>query len=98
MSFESLIEKAVAKTGDPIKLKRRNAQPEAIEQAKVVAWARANENNYPYLWMLQDNQLGALCAFLAQYCLNNSNAACCHPCFTTRIDCCNLCQTQRSVV
>jgi len=52
MSFESLIEKAVAKTGDPIKLKRRNAQPEAIEQANVIAWARANENNYPYLWML----------------------------------------------
>ena len=38
MSFESLIEKAVAKTGEPIKLKRRNAQPEAIEQAKVIAW------------------------------------------------------------
>ena len=29
-----------------------NAQPEAIEQAKVIAWARANERNYPYLWML----------------------------------------------
>ena len=38
MSFESLIEKEVAKTGEPIKLKRRNAQPEAIEQAKVIAW------------------------------------------------------------
>ena len=36
MSFESLIEKAVAKTGEPIKLKRRNAQPEAIEQAKLI--------------------------------------------------------------
>jgi len=39
MSFESLIEKAVAKTGEPIKLKRRNAQPEAIEQAKFIAWS-----------------------------------------------------------
>lgn len=52
MSIDSLIKKAVAKTGDPIKLKRRNAQPEAIEQAKVIAWARANERNYPYLWLL----------------------------------------------
>ena len=53
MSFESLIEKAVAKTGEPIKLKRRNAQqPEAIEQAKVIAWARASERNYPYLQLL----------------------------------------------
>ena len=52
MSLDSLIKKAVAKTGEPIKLKRRNAQPEAIEQAKVIAWARANERNYPYLWML----------------------------------------------
>ena len=52
MSFESLIKKSVAKTGEPIKLKRRNAQPEAIEQAKVIAWARANERNYPYLQLL----------------------------------------------
>ena len=52
MSLDSLIKKAVAKTGEPIKLKRRNAQPEAIEQAKVIAWARANESNYPYLWLL----------------------------------------------
>ena len=58
MSFESLIEKAVAKTGEPIKLKRRNAQPEAIEQAKVIAWARANERNYPYLWMLHSSLNG----------------------------------------
>ena len=49
MTMDSLIKKAVAKTGDPIKLKRRNAQPEAIEQAKVIAWARANERNYPFL-------------------------------------------------
>ena len=40
------------KTGEPIKLKRRNAQPEAIEQAKVIAWARASERNYPYLQLL----------------------------------------------
>ena len=52
MSLDSLIKKAVAKTGEPIKLKRRNAQPEAIEQAKVIAWARANERNYPYLHLL----------------------------------------------
>ena len=52
MSLDSLIKKAVAKTGEPIKLKRRNAQPEALEQAKVIAWARANKRNYPYLWML----------------------------------------------
>ena len=52
MSLDSLIKKAVAKTGEPIKLKRRNAQPEAIEQAKVIAWARANERNYPYLQLL----------------------------------------------
>ena len=52
MTMDSLIKKAVAKTGEPIKLKRRNAQPEAIEQAKVIAWARANERNYPFLWML----------------------------------------------
>ena len=47
MSFESLIEKAVAKTGEPIKLKRRNAQPEAIEQAKVIAWAKRHEHIKP---------------------------------------------------
>ena len=58
MTMDSLIKKAVAKTGEPIKLKRRNAQPEAIEQAKVVAWARANENNYPYLWLLHSSLNG----------------------------------------
>lgn len=52
MTMDSLIKKAIAKTGEPIKLKRRNAQPEAIEQAKVIAWAKANERNYPYLWLL----------------------------------------------
>jgi len=58
MTMDSLIKKAVAKTGEPIKLKRRNAQPEAIEQAKVIAWARANERNYPYLWMLHSSLNG----------------------------------------
>lgn len=58
MSMDSLIKKAVAKTGEPIKLKRRNAQPEAIEQAKVIAWARANERNYPFLWMLHSSLNG----------------------------------------
>lgn len=36
-----------------------NAQPEAIEQAKVVAWTRANERNYPYLWLLHNSLNGA---------------------------------------
>jgi hypothetical protein len=58
MTMDSLIKKAIAKTGEPIKLKRRNAQPEAIEQAKVIAWARANERNYPYLWMLHSSLNG----------------------------------------
>ena len=52
MTMDSLIKKAVAKTGQPIKLKRRNAQPEAIEQAKVIAWAKKNEHIYHYLWLL----------------------------------------------
>ena len=58
MTMDSLIKKAVAKTGESIKLKRRNAQPEAIEQAKVIAWARANERNYPFLWMLHSSLNG----------------------------------------
>ena len=60
MSLESLIKKAVDKNPRiaTVKLKRRNAKPEAIEQAKVVAWARANENNYPYLWMLHSSLNG----------------------------------------
>jgi hypothetical protein len=52
MSFESLIKKAIAKQPTIKPRTKRNAQPEAIEQAKVIAWARANERNYPYLWML----------------------------------------------
>ena len=60
MSLDSLIKKAVSKNPSiaPVKLKRRNAQPEAVEQAKVIAWARANENNYPYLWMLHNSLNG----------------------------------------
>ena len=52
MSMDSLIKKAIAKQPTVKPRTKRNAQPEAIEQAKVVAWARANENNYPYLWLL----------------------------------------------
>jgi len=39
MSLDTLIKKAVAKNPSiaPVKLKRRNAQPEAIEQAKQTA-------------------------------------------------------------
>ncbi len=60
MSLDSLIKKAVSKNPSiaPVKLKRRNAQPEAVEQAKVIAWARANERNYPYLWMLHSSLNG----------------------------------------
>ena len=52
MSLDTLIKKALAKQPTVKPRTKRNAQPEAIEQAKVVAWARANENNYPYLWLL----------------------------------------------
>ena len=60
MSLDSLIKKAVSKNPSiaPVKLKRRNAQPESVEQAKVIAWARANERNYPYLWMLHSSLNG----------------------------------------
>jgi len=53
MSIDSLIKKATAKQ-QTIKAirKKRNAQPEAIEQAAVVAWARNNEHIYPFLWLL----------------------------------------------
>ena len=59
MSIDSLIKKALSKQPmiKPSRTKR-NAQPEAIEQAKVIAWARANENNYPYLWMLHSSLNG----------------------------------------
>ena len=52
MSIDSLIKKALSKQPTVQPRTKRNAQPEAIEQAKVVAWARANERNYPYLQLL----------------------------------------------
>ena len=58
MSMDSLIKKAIAKQPTIKPRTKRNAQPESIEQAKVVAWARANENNYPYLWMLHNSLNG----------------------------------------
>ena len=58
MSMDSLIKKAIAKQPTIKPRTKRNAQPEAIEQAKVIAWARANENNYPYLWMLHSSLNG----------------------------------------
>ena len=58
MSIDSLIKKAIAKQPTIKPRTKRNAQPEAIEQAKVIAWARANENNYPYLWMLHSSLNG----------------------------------------
>ena len=56
--MDSLIKKAIAKQPTIKPRTKRNAQPEAIEQAKVIAWARANENNYPYLWMLHSSLNG----------------------------------------
>ena len=58
MTMDSLIKKAIAKQPTIKPRTKRNAQPEAIEQAKVIAWARANENNYPYLWMLHSSLNG----------------------------------------
>ena len=58
MSMDSLIKKAIAKQPTIKPRTKRNAQPEAAEQAKVIAWARANENNYPYLWMLHSSLNG----------------------------------------
>ena len=58
MSMDSLIKKALAKQPTVKPRTKRNAQPESIEQAKVVAWARANENNYPYLWLLHSSLNG----------------------------------------
>ena len=58
MSIDSLIKKALSKQPTIKPRTKRNAQPEAIEQAKVIAWARANENNYPYLWMLHSSLNG----------------------------------------
>ena len=58
MSMDSLIKKAIAKQPTIKPRTKRSAQPEAIEQAKVIAWARANERNYPYLWMLHSSLNG----------------------------------------
>ena len=58
MSLDTLIKKALAKQPTVKPRTKRNAQPEAIEQAKVVAWARANERNYPFLWMLHSSLNG----------------------------------------
>ena len=58
MSIDSLIKKALSKQPTIKPRTKRNAQPEAIEQAKVIAWARANENNYPYLWILHSSLNG----------------------------------------
>ena len=58
MSLDTLIKKALAKQPTVKPRTKRNAQPESIEQAKVIAWARANENNYPYLWMLHSSLNG----------------------------------------
>ncbi len=32
--------------------------PKQLNRPKVIAWARANENNYPYLWMLHSSLNG----------------------------------------
>jgi hypothetical protein len=60
MSLDSLIKKALAKQEmiKPSRTKKRNAQPEAVEQEKVIKWARDNENNYPFLWMLHSSLNG----------------------------------------
>lgn len=42
----------------PSRTKKRNAQPEAIEQERVIKWARDNENNYPFLWLLHSSLNG----------------------------------------
>ena len=52
MSLDTLIKKALAKQPTVKPRTKRNAQPEAIEQAKVVAWAKRHEHIYPYLWLL----------------------------------------------
>jgi hypothetical protein len=60
MSLDSLIKKALAKQEmiKPSRTKKRNAQPEAVEQEKVIKWARDNEKNYPFLWMLHSSLNG----------------------------------------
>ena len=60
MSLDSLIKKALAKQEmiKPSRTKKRNAQPESVEQEKVIKWARDNEKNYPFLWMLHSSLNG----------------------------------------
>ncbi len=60
MSLDSLIKKALAKQEmiKPSRTKKRNAQPEAAEQEKVIKWARDNEKTYPFLWMLHSSLNG----------------------------------------
>jgi hypothetical protein len=60
MSLKSLIDKALSKQPlvKPSRTKQRNAQPEAIEQEHVIKWARDNENNYPFLWLLHSSLNG----------------------------------------
>lgn len=60
MSLKSLIDNAISKQPliKPSRTKKRNAQPEAIEQERVIKWARDNENNYPFLWLLHSSLNG----------------------------------------
>ena len=59
MSLDSLIKRALAKQElKPLRTKKRNAQPESVEQEKVIKWARDNEKNYPFLWMLHSSLNG----------------------------------------
>ena len=60
MSLDTLIKKALAKQEmiKPSRTKKRNAQPEAAEQEKVIKWARDNEKKYPFLWMLHSSLNG----------------------------------------
>ena len=59
MSLDSLIKKALAKQElKPLRTKKRNAQPELVEQEKVIKWARDNEKSYPFLWMLHSSLNG----------------------------------------
>ncbi len=59
MSLDTLIKKALAKQEmiKPSRTKKR-AQPEAAEQEKVIAWAKENENNYLFLWLLHSSLNG----------------------------------------
>ena len=60
MSLDTLIKKALAKQEmiKPSRTKKRNAQPEAAEQENVIKWARDNEKNYPFLWLLHSSLNG----------------------------------------